>query len=288
MLFADVANSTRLFETLGDVKAKELIVETQRLMVDVVNSSSGTVLDYIGDEIMCRFPDANVAVQTACNIQRTVKNMPPTEDTSMSVRIGMHYGSILADGDRLFGDTINIAARLVDIARAGQIITSEQTVELLSDENRQLTRHFDTVKVKGKSDVISIFDVLWEQEEVTMIVSMRKPVEAKSQTDTILLEYNGKRIAVMENSAGFNMGRDPACDLVINSTLASRKHAQVEFRRGKFILVDQSTNGTYVKTNDGKIVYLRREELPLWGSGTIGLGEPVTGNSTNLIKFYFQ
>src|SRR5690606_30674497 len=74
---------------------------------------------------------------------------------------------------------------------------------------------------------------------------------------------------VPADGSAFVLGRADNCSLVVPAPLASRQHARIEFRRGKYILVDQSTNGTWVRLQDGKDVYLRREELPLWGAGII-------------------
>ena len=124
ILFADVVGSTRSFITLGDEKAKEWILGIQQLMSDIVKKNTGEVRDYIGDEVMCRFTDANEAVNAACDIQRAMQSMPTTEGINAAARIGINWGSVIADGDRLFGDTINIASRLTEIAEAGQIIIS--------------------------------------------------------------------------------------------------------------------------------------------------------------------
>lgn len=270
---------------MGDEKAKEWILGIQRIMSDVVTNSSGEVLNYIGDEVMCRFPDANTAVNAACHIQRAMHEMPPTDGITAAARIGINWGSIVADGDRLFGDTINIASRLTEIAEAGQIIISDAVASLLSAEAKATVRQFDHVNVKGKRDKLSIYDVLWEQEDVTTIVPEGKTLLAQSSDDAMLLEYKNQKQEVGQRTTGFRIGRDNDSDLVVTSSFASRNHARIEFRRGKFVLIDQSTNGTYVKTNDGKVVYIRREELPLWGSGEIGLGEATSENNQNLIRF---
>lgn len=286
ILFADVAGSTQSFETLGDEKAKEWILAIQRLMADVVKNNSGEVVDYIGDEVMCRFPDANTAVYAACNIQLAMQEMPPTDGITAAARIGINWGSIIADGDRLFGDTINIASRLTGIAEAGQIIISDAVVSLLSVEAKDKVRQFDHVNLKGKREALSIYDVLWEQEGVTTIVAVNRSSVTQTKDSVLLLEFKQEQLGVDQGSSAFKIGRDNESDLVVSSSFASRNHARIEFRRGKYVLVDQSTNGTYIKTNDGKVVYLRREELPLWGSGEIGLGEAVSAGNPNLIRFY--
>ena len=74
-------------------------------------------------------------------------------------------------------------------------------------------------------------------------------------------------------------------DFVVDDKLASRLHVRVEVRRGKFVIIDQSTNGTFVRTNDGREVYLRREELPVTGAGCFSLGSPVSAENAELIYY---
>ena len=81
------------------------------------------------------------------------------------------------------------------------------------------------------------------------------------------------------------LGRDAGCDVVVDEHHVSRTHARIGFERGKFLLEDQSTNGTYVLTHDHNVVYLRRERLPLWGDGTISLGRPLAERTALLIHY---
>ncbi len=74
-------------------------------------------------------------------------------------------------------------------------------------------------------------------------------------------------------------------DLLINSSFASRAHAVIEYHRGKFVLKDQSTNGTYIGDESGREIYLRREELPLTGRGIISLGTSIASNPDHLIEY---
>jgi len=78
------------------------------------------------------------------------------------------------------------------------------------------------------------------------------------------------------------LGRDPQCDVVITDKMASRMHARIERRRDKFVIVDQSSNGTYVTVDGEREILLRREELILRGKGHISFGhahQPGTGDA---------
>ncbi len=81
------------------------------------------------------------------------------------------------------------------------------------------------------------------------------------------------------------LGRDERCTIPVDSNFASRVHAKIEFRRGKFVLIDQSTNGTNIRTDTKDDFYIRREEIPLFGAGYIALGEAVSEDNPNIITY---
>jgi len=72
---------------------------------------------------------------------------------------------------------------------------------------------------------------------------------------------------------------------VVDQDRVSRTHADIEFRQGKFILVDGSTNGTYVLLNNGSRFFVQREEFTLHDRGIICLGKAVTANDPDLIRY---
>ena len=283
VMFADVAGSTRLYEQLGDSLAQESISLCLARMSEISNRYGGVVVKTIGDELMCRFPGANEAVKAACNIHEVLEGDTTIGGVKLSVRIGLQYGpAILEDGD-VFGDAVNVAARMAGIAKAQQIITTEDTVSNLSPENAEIARRFDVASVKGKQDEIVIYEVLWEQDDVTRMTGVN--FSFGSQTQKLRLSIGGTVKELGADNSAALLGRGSQCDLIINGNLTSRIHARIEQRRGKFILIDQSTNGTFVKPDDGDEVYLRREELPLVGSGMISLGERVERNTANLLSY---
>jgi len=81
----------------------------------------------------------------------------------------------------------------------------------------------------------------------------------------------------------FLLGTHQACDLVCEGEYASRQHAQLMFARNDFFLVDSSTNGTFIQTEDEQVWHIHRRRIRLWGSGWISLGTPL--NSGTPIHF---
>lgn len=285
ILFADVCGSTRLYETLGDQRAQQVIGDCILFMLDIVERHDGSLIKTIGDEIMVRFDDPNDGIRAACEIQEENESGRMFAGQRISLRAGIHHGpGILDDGD-VFGDAVNIAARMAGIAKATQIITTGDTIERLDPDLQEMAREFDRTTVKGKNEVLSICEMLWEADDVT---TMNVPSSAASvpQTSELLLDWGDEQVRISSSEQPvFTLGRGTQSDLVIPAPLASRVHCRIEFRRGKFVLVDQSTNGTFVRTADGENVYLRREELLIWGNGMVALGENITEQNQHVIRF---
>jgi len=285
VLFADVAGSTHIYEKLGDTQASKIVNSVLQMMTDTVQQYGGTLVKTIGDEVMVRFDHAESAVEAACQFNKKLNNTPPIGDIKLAVRTGIHWGPALlqADGD-LLGDVVNVAARMTGIAQARQIITTADTYSNISDVLQYKCREFDRSEVKGKSEMLVIYEVVWEPQDVTRMAPIIDHAAQSSTTDMEIIYQNFHR-KISPSSPPLLMGRGEQCDLVVQSPLASRSHATLKFNRGKFILVDQSTNGTFVRFNMGKQFYLRRENLPLSESGIISLGENVEVDNTHHIIF---
>ncbi len=283
ILFADIVGSTRLYETEGDAVAKQRIIDVENEIAKVVLQFGGHLVEIIGDEVMSRFDAVGEAVACACRIQEHVEAHTTRQGHPMSVRIGLHYGPAIFEEGRMFGDSVNVAARMAAIAQGRQIITTEAVVEALSDSQRHLARLFDRVRVKGKQEKMVIYDLLWQTDDVTYM-----PPRELTQTAyvSMVLRYGGKTL-VVPGRGRFRIGREPHNELVVAAERASRTHAALEFSRGKFMLTDMSTNGTYVEVGGQPPLFLRRETLPLVGSGRIGLGEAITESNRHIINYDF-
>ena len=286
VLFADVAGSTHIYEKFGDAKASSIINDVLTLMTEIVRNHAGILVKTIGDEVMCRFYDIDNAVEAACEFNERLDRDPPSHDMPLAVRTGLHWGpALLQDDGDLLGDVVNVAARMTSIAQARQIITTEDVVAGLSDSLKYKCREFDRTEVKGKSESMIVYEVVWEPQDVTRLAPISKVIPQVMAVTPIVIEYQDFQRVISNDSGSLLMGRGEQCDLVVQSPLASRNHATIKINRGKFVLVDQSTNGTYVRFKNGKQFYLRRENLPLSESGVISLGEQFTTDDTHLIHF---
>lgn len=287
ILFADIAGSSRLYKDLGDNSAQDLIARALDEMSQVVRRNNGTVVKTIGDEIMARFDSATAAIEAAIAIQRLRHRSQPR----LEARIGVHYGPTLDQGNDVFGEAVNDAAALVRIAKAAQIITSTETVRELGDRLKAQSRRFDRVKLKGADESSVIYVVDWEQETTaTEATQLMSAISDEAQTlppgSILELRYRDQRMGITPNHTPFIVGRDPGiAHLPVGTTVASRDHFRIEYRRGKFVLADNSTNGTWVQHDGQEPIYLRREELPLSGSGIICIGQPITADNPHLIHF---
>lgn len=286
VMFADVVDSTPLYENLGDDVARRMIGKAFDLITTITQIYQGQTIKTIGDEIMCRFPTADDCVRSAREIQEELQSDLIGEGVVIKMKIGLHFGpAILMDDGDLFGDAVNVAHRMSEIAQGRQIITTEDTALLLSSDLQDITREFDKTAVKGKASEMTLCQVVWENADDVTRIDIAAP--ADKSVKFISLEYKGQptRLA-SDDQRDFVIGRGVQSDLLCETRLASRTHAKIGFKRGKFLLIDQSSNGTFVLTDEGESIFVKRQEIMLWGSGHIGLGQEVSGeNRVDTIRY---
>ena len=167
ILFADISGSTRLYETLGDALARQRVADCLSVLTEAIQQCGGTVIKTIGDEVMSTFPSAEVGVRAACAMQESLAERAALSKTPLTIRVGLHYGPALIEAGDVFGDVVNLAARIVGLAKANQILTSRQTVDSLPETMRTMTRHVDRAPLKGKQEETDIYEVIWREDELT-------------------------------------------------------------------------------------------------------------------------
>lgn len=286
ILFADVVGSTALYRRLGDTRAEALIRLAMERLSEIAKTQNGRLVKTIGDCGLCEFPDANSAALAATEMQRQARTPLAPDEGSLFFRIGFMQGPVVSRQDDIFGDAVNLAARLCDIAKTGQILTAESTAEYLDPEMRAGVRLFDQTPIKGVEGSLTIVQLLWDRRAATEVFVV--PSAAGAGAVSLALEYAGAMLLLSGEKLPFTLGREPGCSLIVASPCASRVHARIELHRGKFNLVDESTNGTYVLPDDGPVeraIYIRREAFPLLGRGVFALGERPVPKIPHLLRY---
>ena len=282
MLFADVSGSVTLFENVGNSSAKRLISECIALMGKITEEHSGKVVNKHGDEILACFHSVDDAFDAAVKIQREHAM------GSISVRIGFNSGPVIEEDGEYYGDAVNVASRVVNKASGGEALTTGECVRALSVDRIPQVRHIDTNAVKGRQELVEIFEIIWQDDEVenqTTLGTILPSGTGEDDSITIRLCYRDRRYEYNGSTSELRLGREPSNDIISDNPRASRKHATIERRGRKFILTDHSTNGTYFVNSNGESTLLKRETTEIFGSGKIGLGSHPDEDYKSALKF---
>jgi class 3 adenylate cyclase len=272
VLFADIADSTYLYKSLGDEGARDIVLRCLDQVARVVGAHGGKVIDRIGDELMCTLPTVAATAAAALDMQAAVTReiQSGSLPQRMSLRVGFHFGPVLTSGDQIFGDTVYTAKRVATLAKGHQIMTTGEMRHHLGPDLCRLLRFVARTAVKGKREVYDLYELVWNPTEVTDDeASLHRQPLPQSR---LLLRYAEAEITLDESRPLFVIGRSAGCDLVIDDKGVSRFHAKIEYSMGRFILADLSTNGTLLENARGEITHLHRDECRLTGEGEIRVG----------------
>lgn len=282
VLFADISGSAKLYESLGDAEALSTIERCLAIIRQACVDSGGRVVKTIGDEVMAVFPAADGAARAATDMQARISGQRTAHGVPLAIHVGFNYGPVLAEGNDVFGDSVTVAARLSNLAKGGQVFTSAQTVQELPPALRARTRSQQAHTVKGKQRDIDLFELVWQEteDELTALSTHVKVPPAR-----LRLWHGDRQIDLSEAAPSLSIGRDLQNELVIADRKASRMHAHIERRRDKFVLVDHSSNGTYVTVQGEDEIVLRREELVLRSRGQVSFGHAFKDDPAEFVGF---
>lgn len=273
VLFMDVVGSTKLFQKRGNEVADGLIKTLLKRAFDVIDRLGGHTIKTIGDCVMAALPDPHAAARVAIDLQLTTRLPLDSAGTCLLVRIGFCHGPVITRDNDVFGDAVNIAARLCDLAKSEQILTTQDTAKLIGAELQSSVRHFDHAQLKGVQQPVPVVQLMWDQRHHTEMISVTPDIAfAASELDLV---FAGRHELLKPPDVPITIGRGEDCSIVVDERLASRHHLRIEYRRGKFTLIDESSNGTYVvmeQPEGEKSVYVRNEPLTLIGKGRFALG----------------
>jgi len=289
ILFADVCDSTSIYETLGDARALAAINRLFAVLAKQVKASKGSIVKTLGDGMVCQFATPDAAMRAACDMQEAaVALTSPTLRRELAIKIGFTYGPVVPKGGDVFGDTVNVCSRLVGIANPHQVLTTQETVDALSPGLRKRCRTLPPTRVRGRAAEVAACEVLWRGDADVTEVNLTQAMLVKAAQWVLKLSY-GDATFIVEPSESVNIGRDKDNGIVVPSQHASRLHARVFGRDGNFVIADQSSNGTFVMVDGStREIRLRRDETLLGERGTIGLGSPTADAGDHVLQYRVQ
>lgn len=270
ILFADISGSTKLYETLGNEAALALVSDCLQRLQSVGKKYQGQLVKTIGDEIMLRFPNPSLAAQAAFEMQDQVAQFFLNRKVVSGLKVGFNHGAILeqADGD-IFGDAVNVAARMVQLAKRNQILTPAETIQQINPDLPLQKRLVERTLVRGKQEPVEVYEILVHASDATIVGGQVTPPVMPPSAMRLRVQFRDQVHYLDEKNHTLSLGRAPDNDLVIRLDQVSRQHGRIEFRRGKFILVDQSANGTHIHPQGEPPTHIRRDEFILQNEGTI-------------------
>jgi len=281
IVFADICESTKLYESAGDEEAYRLNGQSLELMREATVKAGGTIIRTQGDGMLCTFPTARAAFDAAREMQDA------HEGHRLSIKIGIHYGPTLVGvGGDVYGDAVNMAARISSQARPGETLLSGDAVSLLPSKYQPRLRVLDSQTFKGKTIPSNVYLVVPEKADGSeTMFGTPMPAMALRPSSALILSHGKREIRLDEGRRRATLGRDRTNDLVVEASFASRVHAIIEVRRGRYVLTDQSTNGTFVSDGRGEPLFLKRESTDLGAEGTISLGALPALDTDGLVQF---
>jgi len=276
VLFADLVDSTQLYERVGDSSAFRLVDRCLKEMSKAIEERGGRVVKHTGDGLMVVFIAADQATETAAKLHQLVRDLPQSGGQRLAVRIGFHYGSVIESGGDFFGETVNFAARLAELASPGRALTTAETRAQLSPHWQGSLNQLPPRVLRGASRPCDLYELKCEAiGDITVLQSAQFEIEDNHELKLFLLDQT---LILNEARPVVRLGRDTGADLKVGDSRASRRHAEIELRGDRFILVDRSSNGTFVSIEGEKEFLLSRGEAVLRDQGHIALGGTCHGN----------
>jgi len=289
VVFADLVGSTGIFERLGDETAGRFVTQLTGALSKTFEEHNGRVVKLLGDGIFTVFQTETDAIASCVAIQARLKEKPVYPGGSgnaVQMQMGVECGEVVEiDGD-CYGDAVNSAARLADLAGADQILTTVRVRDLLPAFQRAQLRSLGPMYLRGKQEVTEVFRVEWNEERDAEATVMGASLFVPMKEARLELNTSGTMLDVGTNGDKLSIGRSITASLTINDGRVSRVHATAQWRGGHFVLEDASSFGTWVYFgNQAEPVVLRRTECYLVGQGQIALGCERDAEAAPIIQF---
>lgn len=289
VLSAELSGNARLYEKLESSEALRAVDRCVRRMRRVVGACGGSIVKSDADHMIAVFSLADEAFHAAIEMQQRLADLPPVSGVKLAIGVGLAHGSVREDEAGIAGATADLAARLAALARPGQILTDSAAHAALSPA-LQTCAHDLGSAFSGQAGTPNIFELIAAEmpAPAVSLVMADFPVELAKpapQGPGLHLRYRGKDHTLDDKFTVIKMGRGANNDVVVNDRRASRHHARIEFRGERIVVVDTSTNGTYVTLQGKPELSLRQGDCVIHGKGVICFAASATNSDADCAEF---
>ncbi len=281
VVFCDLVGSTGLFERLGDEAASRFVTQLMAALAQTFAAHRGRVVKTLGDGVFVVFAAPTDAVAACVAIQRQLHEspiIPGGHGKAVALQMGIESGEIVdIDGD-CYGDAVNCAARLADLAGGDQILTTERVRGEIPTASGHSLRSLGPIFLRGKGEATPVWRVHWQRDkdiDATVMSSGAFKSYAPGSLATRALEvvHVAQVAKVRLPDERLVLGRSQSAGLPVSDPRVSRVHATIEARGNQFVLIDTSSFGTWVYMGaQAEPLVLRRSECVLVGEGEFTLG----------------
>ncbi|MBS3998063.1 MAG: adenylate/guanylate cyclase domain-containing protein [Hydrogenophaga sp.] len=291
--FVDLTGSVSVFETLGNDQATQAVTRLTQWIGSVGVDNGGTVVKMLGDGVLLAFSNNHHAVQTIVQIQQEHANRVARwpDRLKLMMQVGMARGQVVQiDGD-CFGDAVNVASRLSDLAGPEQILVNDQVIRALGTCHGVRSRSLGPMRIKGRVEPAEVFRIEWQAEMLSEFLTLPADLlslenAAEALSGSIQLGWLDTSRAYHLTDLPLTIGRVPEADFVVNDPRVSRLHVRIDIRTGHCVLEDISSYGTWVRFEGAEnAIALRRQECLLHSDGEIAMGAPFSEHSAPRIRF---
>lgn len=311
MVFIDLVGSTAAYASLGNAQVADVIARVTQWIGRVCEAHHGRIIKVLGDGVMAGFAEAGNAVEAATFLQQShserLQKWPAP--LRMALKIGMARGAVVERGDDVYGDPVNLAARLSDMAGGHAIWADEGVIAALREaranraggegqDSRMPTgmaryRSLGLIRVRGLEQPQSVFQIEWNEDVSTDLMTVQGVLQVQEPPSTgargnIALAWLGNVSVFSADQLPIVIGRVPDCSFVVSDQRVSRNHARIELDNGALVLSDLSSFGTWVRFTENlqAEVQLRRNQCVLHSTGEISLGAPFSDFSAAIVAFH--
>ncbi len=291
VLFADLRGSTSMYETLGNADATAVVTQSVALLARIVETHGGTVVKTLGDGLMAIFETPAPAVAAAVDLHESLDRISAPgggiRSIPLRLQVGLAHGEIIEMSGDVFGDAVNVAARLLDHAGDNETLVTAVVLAGLPHLEQARFRSLDKMQLRGRVEPVHVYLLEGSRRfGDTATTAYGDMLIFSPEPEGIRLVWLDQNRVYAGPSLPVILGRSPQATYIIDDTRVSRSHARIVWHGGTFQLTDLSYNGTYVRfDHDPEIIGLRRGSCTLHGSGTIGLGAPPSDPASPCVRF---